>query len=307
MSDFRTGTSAGWVKCKQSPVLGGDLGTCFDVSVLRQDDLFKMYFSWRPQKCIALSESTDGVIWSAPRKCLEPRSTEQGWEDDLNRPAVLFHDGMYHMWYTGQYLAGEANGTSHIFYATSHDGVEFERVQDTPVLYPLEGWEKSALMCPDVMWDNDVQIYRMWYSGGEQYEPNAIGYASSPDGINWTKNNSNPVFQADPNTAWEQHKAAACHVTKFDGHYLMFYIGFHNEDYAQIGIARSVDGISNWQRHPLNPIIAPSPGQWDGEACYKPYTLRDGDRWILWYNGRTGHFEQIGVAFHEGLDLGFDL
>jgi len=307
MIEFCTGTSAGWEKHSQSPVLGGDLGTCFDVSVLRQDDMYKMYFSWRPQKCIALCESKDGINWSAPRKCIEPRQTEQGWEDDLNRPAVLFRDGVYHMWYTGQYLAGEANGTSHIFYATSRNGVAFERVQETPVLYPQEKWEKSALMCPDVMWDNDAQVYKMWFSGGEQYEPNAIGYAFSTNGINWTKNNKNPIFQADKNTSWEQHKVAACHVKKVDDYYIMFFIGFHNEDYAQIGIARSTDGINNWQRHLKNPIIAPSPDQWDGEACYKPYTLIDGNRWILWYNGRTGTFEQIGVAFHDGLDLNFDI
>ena len=307
MDGFRIGTAAGWEKCEQSPVLGGDLGTCFDVSVLRQGNIYKMYFSWRPQKCIALCESTDGITWSVPRKCIEPRSTKQGWEDDLNRPAVLFRDGKYHMWYTGQYLPGKTDGTSHIFYAVSHDGIKFERVCDIPVLYPKEEWEKSALMCPDVMWDNEAQIYKMWYSGGEQYEPNAIGYAFSTDGINWTKDSNNPIFQADPETAWEQHKVAACHVTRYEDNYIMFYIGFHNEDYAQIGVARSTDGITNWQRHPQNPIIAPSPGKWDAEACYKPYTFREKNKWILWYNGRTGQFEQIGLAFHDGLDLNFDI
>jgi len=307
MSDLRTGTAAGWEKYAQSPVIGGDLGTCFDVSVLYHDDLYKMYFSWRPEKCIAYCESADGISWSAPIKCIKPRPSEKGWEDDLNRPAVLLRDGLYHMWYTGQYLAGEANGTSHIFYATSSNGVDFKRFQDTPVLYPCEEWEKSALMCPNVIWDDDAQMYRMWYSGGEQYEPNAIGYAFSRDGINWTKNSSNPIFSSDKSTAWEQHKVAACHVTKTDDRYLMFYVGFYNEDYAQIGIARSADGISKWQRHPLNPIIAPSPGNWDAEACYKPYTIFDGKKWILWYNGRVGHFEQIGVAFHDGLDLSFDV
>ena len=38
----------------------------------------------------------------------------------------------------------------------------------------------------------------MWYSGGEQNEPNAIGYATSPDGLTWTKHGSNPVFVPDP-------------------------------------------------------------------------------------------------------------
>jgi len=306
MGEFRTGTDAGWEKYAKSPVLGGELGTCFDVSVLYQDGAYRMYFSWRPQKCIAVCESIDGINWSAAKKCITPRSTGQGWEDDLNRPAVLFRDGVYHMWYTGQYLPGEAEGTSHIFYSTSRSGVEFGRYRQTPVLYPREEWEKRALMCPDVMWDDDERLYKMWYSGGEQYEPNAIGYATSPDGVNWTKSAGNPIFKADPNTKWEQHKVAACHVSKIDSHYIMFYIGFHNEHYAQIGIARSTNGISNWQRHPKNPIIAPSPGCWDAEACYKPYTIFDGRKWLLWYNGRNGVFEQIGLAFHDGYDLDFN-
>ena len=30
-----------------------------------------------------------------------------------------------------------------------------------------------------------------------------------------------------------------------------------------------------------------------------------GRRWVLWYNGRKGGFEQIGLATHAGEDLGF--
>ena len=43
----------------------------------------------------------------------------------------------------------------------------------------------------------------------------------------------------------------------------------------------------------------------DGDAVYKPYVLFDGKRWLLWYNGRKGGTEQIGVASHEGEALGF--
>ena len=42
-------------------------------------------------------------------------------------------------------------------------------------------------MCPDVLWDDQAKLFRMWYSGGEQYEPDAIGYATSPDGDAWSK------------------------------------------------------------------------------------------------------------------------
>jgi hypothetical protein len=60
------------------------------------------------------------------------------------------------------------------------------------------------------------------------------------------------------------------------------------------------------QRNPANPIIRPDASQWDSDACYKPYAIFDGKRWMLWYNGRSGHLEQVGVVIHDGVDLGFD-
>jgi len=301
-------TRAGWVKYAGNPVLGGKLGTCFDLSILFEDGKFRMIFSWRPKKSIALTESEDGIHWSEPVILLGPRETSQHWEDDLNRPSVVRHGGKYHMWYTGQYpgrLPRAADGRSWLFYATSEDLIHWKRASLEPVLSAVEPWEKVAVMCPSVLWDESTSLYRMWYSGGEQYEPNAFGYATSPDGFQWSKHPNNPVFTADPAHAWEQHKVGGCQVLYKDGWYLMFYIGYWDEDTAQIGIARSKDGITGWERHPQNPIIAPSENQWDGDACYKPFAIFDGQRWRLWYNGRRGAPEQIGLAIHEGEDLGF--
>ena len=87
--------------------------------------------------------------------------------------------------------------------------------------------------------------------------------------------------------------------------YYLFYIGFRDVNHAQIGIARSRDGMTNWERHPANPIINPTPGAWDADAVYKPAVIFDGTRWMLWYNGRRGNVEQIGLATHDGEDIGF--
>lgn len=113
--DRETGTRAGWIKYGNNPVLGGEYGTCFDIAVLNVEGIYKMYFSWRPKKSIALSESNDGLHWNAPKIVLSGRETAEGWEDELNRPSVVYKDQQYHMWYTGQYKPGEADGTSHIF------------------------------------------------------------------------------------------------------------------------------------------------------------------------------------------------
>ena len=136
--------------------------------------------------------------------------------------------------------------------------------------------------------------------------PTPIGYATSPDGVRWTKNEANPVFVPDPKSAWDNHKVTGCQVEKRNGWYLMFYIGFRDDNHAQIGMARSQDGITGWQRHPANPIVRPGKNRWDHDACYKPYAVFDGRKWLLWYNGRHGGLEQIGVVFHGGGDLGFE-
>jgi predicted GH43/DUF377 family glycosyl hydrolase len=296
------GAAAGWTKYEGGPVLGGDLGTCFDVAMLRENETYRMWFSWRPKESIALVESDDGIHWSQPQIVLGPdKNTE--WEDDLNRPGVVKREDGYHMWYTGQ-----ARDRSWIGYAISPDGVRWTRRLAKPVLSPEEPWEGIAVMCPHVLWDDANRQYRMWYSGGEQNEPNAIGYATSGDGLHWMRCKGNPVFAADPNNAWERHKVTACQVIQAGNWHIMFYIGFRDEEHAQIGLARSRDGVTGWQRHPANPILYPVKDAWDGDACYKPYAVFDGEanRWMLWYNGRKGGFEQIGLATHPGYDLGFN-
>jgi len=172
-----TETAAGWVKYTENPVLGGDLGTCFDISVLKDGDTYRMWFSWRPKKSLALVESKDGIKWSKPEIVLGPNN-KTDWESDLNRPVVIKNGDLYQMWYTGQ-----ARGKSWIGYATSKDGKSWKRMSDKPVLSAESPWEKVAVMCPHVIRDDKAKLYRMWYSGGEQHEPNAIGYATSEDGL----------------------------------------------------------------------------------------------------------------------------
>ena len=294
-------TAGGWKKFEGNPVMGGKYGTCFDISVLREGEKYRMWLSWRPQKSIALVESADGIHWSEPPQIVLGPRPETGWEDDINRPVVLKRADGYHLWYTGQ-----VKGKSAIGYATSPDGVVWTRKSDKPVLTADQPWEQPSVMCPHVLWDEPAKLFRMWYSGGNNYEPDAIGAATSPDGRTWSKHASNPVFRPDPASDWEKERVTACQVEKRGDGYLMFYIGFRDIHHAQIGVVRSKDGLSNWERHPANPIVRPGFGKWDHDACYKPYAIFDGSKWLLWYNGRHGRVEQIGVALHEGEDLGFD-
>jgi hypothetical protein len=159
-----------------------------------------------------------------------------------------------------------ADLNSAIGYATSPDGKAWKRMSAEPVLSADKPWEKVAVMCPDVIWDERTKLFG---PGAEK------------------------VF--------DQARVTGCQVLQArGGWYYMFYIGFRDIDHAQIGLARSRDGVTGWQRHPANPIVRPGQDAWDHDACYKPYAIFDGRKWLLWYNGRHS-----GLALHDGEDLGF--
>ena len=87
--------------------------------------------------------------------------------------------------------------------------------------------------------------------------------------------------------------------------YVMFYIGFRDETTPRSAwpAARTASPTGSGIRPTRSSGRAKD--KWDHDACYKPYAIFDGRKWLLWYNGRHGGLEQIGVVLHEGEDLGF--
>lgn len=309
---YQYGSAGGWEKYENNPVFGGSYGTCFDVTLLLEgegtkEQLFRMWFSWRPKKSIGYTESVDGIQWSEPQVVLVPQAGSEWEADEINRPSVIFRDDKYRMWYSGQMKPYQEDGRSVIGYAESVDGILWEKY-DSPVMIPDQIWELQAIMCPHVLYDEEESLYKMWYAAGCNHEPDAIGYASSEDGIHWNKAMCNPVLKKAPENLWEQHKVVAPCVIKEDGWYYMFYVGHLHEERAQVGLARSRDGISGWERHPDNPLICPGREGWDRVAVYKPFVLRVKDGWLMWYNGADYNepiwvLEQIGLAVLKQREL----
>lgn len=300
------GNTGGWERVGDQPVLGGPIGTCFDVHVIKEDGVYRMWFSWRPNRMMGHTTSRDGVHWDNPQVIMTPVE-DSPWEaHEVNRPTLVVRDGVYHMWYTGQIFGSELRSwRSCIGYATSKDGLNWER-RENPVLSPEEPWEGITVMCPHVLWDNEMQLFRMWYSGGRMHESDAIGHATSPDGIVWTRDARNPIFTPDKDIYWEMGKVEACYVMpKKDGWFNMFYLGMDGDLIAYAGLARSRDGITDWERHPSNPVIAGYDGSWDWLGVCKVSVVEEEDGYKLWYNAANRNGEELGLAVHKGFDLGF--
>ena len=286
-----------FTKDPRNPIYGdADTGTLFDVYVTRPEKGgYRMDFSWRPKDGAAVAFSEDGVVWTPPRLTL-PADPISGWEDLVNRNCVLKIGGTWRMWYTGQ-----AQGHSYIGLAESADGLTFARASKKPVLSPEAPWEGASVMNPCVLYENG--LYRMWYSAGETYEPNVLCYAESPDGARWTKSPRNPIFARNAAKVYEQDRIGGCQVIPHRAlGYLVFYIGYRDINTACVCCAASRDGVTNFRRCKLNPLVSPDPGTWDADACYKPSALYDAekDQWRVWYNGRVGGTEYIGVACADG-------
>ena len=284
-------------KHSANPIYGdAETGTLFDVFVTPQDGgRLRMDFSWRMHDSVAVAFSDDGIHWSAPRTTLAPNPAS-GWEDAINRNCVLKTGERYQMWYTGQ-----ARGHSFIGYAESDDGLTFHRVGTEPVLFPERPWEGASVMNPCVLFENGV--YRMWYSAGETYEPNVLAYAESSDGIHWRKSPINPIFVCAPQNSYERERIGGCQVLAHaELGYLLFYIGYRDIHTACICCARSDNGVTQFRRCKQNPLVAPTPDTWDADSCYKPSALFDTLRneWRIWYNGRHGGMEYIGLACKPG-------
>lgn len=290
-----------WIKYEHNPVLGNDkTGTIFDPFVIKHNNIYQMYISWRPIGAIALSTSIDGINWSEPKIVLE-KGNEQSWESIVNRACIIIYNKKFYLWYTGQH-----NGKSKIGIAISENGNEFIKYKNNPILVPEKDFEKDSIMNPYVIYDENEKIFKMWYSAGEVIEPDVICYATSKNGINWIKYQKNPIFTPNPNKlSFDSFKVGGCEVHKISKNkYLMFYIGYSDINTARIFVAKSNNGINKWERSD-SPIIKPTKEQFDSDACYKPSVLYDKKKkiWMIWYNGRTKNVEFIGYAYNKNFHL----
>ncbi len=134
-------------------------------------------------------------------------------ESSVNAVHVLFDAGVYKMWYSGCRSTACSIG-----YATAPDGVSWSRHGGNPVL-PLNstGWDET-IGNPYVI--KEDSLYRMWFAGNSVMGTIEIGHATSPDGIQWTKDPSNPVLRPSPG-AWDQGSISTPVVLREDSGYTL--------------------------------------------------------------------------------------
>jgi hypothetical protein len=138
-------------------------------------------------------------------------------------------------------------------------------------------WDERCVQGPSVIWNPDAQLYQMWYDGRGATTNPGIGYATSPDGMVWTKYDGNPVIPPDarwPSVVFEPGDADAPYK-------IWFNVG--PGDY--IAYARSLDGIK-WTDIQTVLKLGPA-GFYDDMNVAAPCVAKVNDEYWMYYDAGT--------------------
>jgi predicted GH43/DUF377 family glycosyl hydrolase len=145
----------------------------------------------------------------------------------------------------------------------------------------------------------------MWYTGGEYgpYDDGTrnliaqIGYATSADGVQWTKAKKNPVLSARK-LAIPKFEAVISKpgVILLDGKYHMWYSRRVNDARGyRLAYARSSNG-ADWERVLDDEVIPYSKDGFDSQNLSYPNVIEMGDELWMFYVGNQFGTTGIGLA-----------
>lgn len=301
-------------KSASNPVLNvGSSGQWDDVqiqspSVLKDGETYKMWYAGHDGSNgrIGYATSADGVSWTKPNLgihsyggstnnniVLVPKSGTQ-YSVTAAYPSVIKDGSTYRMWFAGY------STTWKVFYATSTDGKSWT-VQngDSPVLSPgsTGEWDVSQVHTPNVWRDGNT--FSMFYAGNDG-TTNQVGWASSADGISWTKQDLKvPVMAPSLPGSKANSQTYATSLVQLDGRYYVVVLirdtptgpnRYHFRAFSDGGIWTSP--------HDYAPFLElGATGAWD-DASHDMMgaMLYDGGTWKLWYTSNDGTVRRIGYA-----------
>lgn len=246
-----------WTIHPASPVLvpGPDPESWYDVdatdvpSIVLVDGVYHMFYSCIAadgNNRIAHATSSDGIAWTKdpanPVLDLGPPGSID--ESEVMHPCVIYEAPLFRLWYNAHEDA-PGDTPQRIAYATSYDGVTWARYP-SPVLEPGApgDWDDDALFMMNVV--HYQATYYMFYTGGTKdglgnLGPLQIGYATSPDGVGWTKRvPSEPVLGVGDTGAWDSLLVGGPVVMETDTGFLMWYAGGPDFENIAWGIATAL-------------------------------------------------------------------
>jgi len=219
---------------------------------------------------IRYAESNDGITWDNDQSVFGGNMVTSG-DDNVDAPSRTWGPGtvlynpeatntddnpldysyvMYYDGYNGITDDSTWDNTEALFLAYSEDGINWNRYTRNPVLKggSLGEWDKGGVGYPTVMGLGDGS-YIMWYSGGGGCNQ-GIGFATSPDRVQWTKGESNPIFHVGDITNPLGYRANRTYTPRViddgSGVLKMYYSAKSNTGSYAIGLALPAHPSQVW-------------------------------------------------------------
>jgi predicted GH43/DUF377 family glycosyl hydrolase len=237
------------------------------------------------------------------------------WDDELilDGHVILVNDTLK-MWYLGKNTDHYQFPYKGIGLAYSSDtGKTWQKHPDNPVFTSdsTSAWETKydGLWEAEVIYDNNE--YKMWYQCRDSYDCYNTLYATSPDGVHWTRrNNWRPVLYAGYHESgdlqWDSRYAGARDVIKIGEAaplYYMFYEAesFYNPKGMMMGLAIGINETTFAKVDTLKPVfttIGTPDTIWSGPSII-PSVIRDNDTFVLIYSSSSQILSSVGLAFSK--------
>ena len=153
-------------------------------------------------------------------------------------------------------------------------------------------WDDEAVYEPCILFAKGKwHMYYVGYSGSEY----AIGLATSPDGLTWSKYASNPVLSKGSSGAPDVTEVRDPFVLYEDGTFKMWYTGV-NSATPSICYATSATGTS-WTKYASNPVITKPTSGWGSSVIGDPCVIRVDTSYYMYLSGAsTANEELVGFA-----------
>jgi predicted GH43/DUF377 family glycosyl hydrolase len=238
------------------------------VAVIRDNNVFKMWYDGRNllgETQVGLATSAGGITWNKSTANPVLGGTPGAWDEFASEraPWIIKEGGVFKMWY-------ESGQPRQLGYATSPNGVTWTKHPANPILQPgPDGFDQDFVGHGAVLHEG---IYKLWYHAQGDEGP-IIAYATSPDGVNWTK--QGPVLHPEGGN-WDEYGVWGPSVLRYNGLYWMWYGGAGPQGPPAIGVATSFDGVT-WTRAGTAPVLS------EDNPIGDPHVLLHGSILKMWY------------------------
>jgi predicted GH43/DUF377 family glycosyl hydrolase len=181
----------------------------------------------------------------------------------------------------------------------SFTGPDLKLYTDEPVLHTgsKDAWD-SGWVEPGAVIFYDGKFYMFYNGGPEDGNTVSIGYATSSDGITWTRATSEPVFTSH-DILWQSTPrfVMATSVLVEENTWVLYFTAANTDKpaYGKVGRATASSPLGPWKVNP-EPVLLPGEhGRWDAGGVGDADVIRTSDGYAMYYNSGTP-FNKIGLA-----------